>query len=129
MNVNKLLFAVAIALTTSLSAHALTADTSVSFPIGQKNGSFNCTFNGSGTVKFTTDDVKVKGFCAGDPGVTIPGQLERNSGDVQDYYFSISKSASKSGKINVISLDGDIQAITCNPDKGPKKPYPGNKYC
>lgn len=116
--------------TATMAPTAFALDASVDFPIGQKNGNFNCTYDGSGQVHITTDKVKVKGFCAGDPNVPAPGQLQVNSDAIKDYYFSIRKSAQDSGKVTVTALDGDLHAMNCQADKGGKQAYPhGSKYC
>ena len=120
-------FIVALCLASGI---AFAVDTSVDFPIGQKNGSFNCTFDGAGTVRISSDGIKVRGFCAGDPNVTTAGQLQANSDDLKNYYFSIRKSATKSGKANVSALEGDIKGISCTADQSGKQAYPyGSKYC
>ena len=109
---------------------AFALDTTVNFPAGQKNGNFNCTFDGSGQVHITTDQVKVKGFCAGDPNVPAPGQLQVQSDEIKDVYFSIRKSAAQNGKATITAVDGDLKAITCTADTGGKPAYPyGSKYC
>ncbi len=112
------------------SSAAFAVETSVDFPIGQKNGNFNCTFDGTGQIHIVTDQVKVKGYCLGDPNVPVAGQLQTSSDSIKDYYFSVRKSATQSGKVMVSTMDEGVTAITCAADKGSKKAYPyGSKYC
>lgn len=119
-----------IAALSTAAAAAFATDTSINFPIGQKNGTFNCVFDGSGSVIITTDNVKVRGFCPGDPNVPAAGQLHVNSDAIKDYYFAIEKSATQSGKITVAATDGDLKAISCTADQGGKQAYPyGSEYC
>lgn len=108
------------------AAHA--AEVSVDFPVGQKRGTFNCTFDGPGQVNISTDHIKVRGFCAGDPGVTTPGHWQGSGDDIKGYYFSIVKSNTVAGKVTISS--GDIASLNCSSDTGGKAPYPhGSKYC
>lgn len=131
MKLSTLCYTSLFALSATLSVNnAFALDTSVNFPAGQKYGSFSCSYDGSGQVHITTDQVKVKGFCAGDPNVPTAGQLQANSDAIKDYYFSIRKSQAQSGKVTITAIDGDLSAIRCEADKGDKKSYPnGHKYC
>lgn len=132
MRTHAFFLSLSLATALSLSANAAfaTVETSVDFPAGQKNGNFNCTFDGSGQIHVTTDQVKVKGYCVGDPNVPVDGQLQTGSDSVKDYYFSIKKSAAQNGKVNVMAMDEGLKAITCVADKSGKQEYPyGSKYC
>lgn len=105
-------------------------ETSVDFPPGQSRGNFYCTFDGSGQVKYSTTNIKVRGFCAGDPGVSTPGQMQANSDDVKDYYFATDKKTAQAGTITITALDDNIHAIQCALGKGGRNPYPhGSHYC
>lgn len=130
MKLFQLVFITSTALVSLLAAmqaaHAI--ESSVDFPVGQKRGIVNCTFDTPGQVKISSDNVKIRGFCAGDPGVTTPGHWQGSSEDLKDYYLSVVKSGTVAGKVTVAS--DDIASMHCDGASGGKSPYPhGSKYC
>lgn len=126
MKLTQFVFITCTALAATQAAQA--TETSVDFPIGQKHSSFNCIFDTPGQVKIDTDGVKIRGFCAGDPGVSSPGHWQGSSDDLKGYYLSVVKSATTMGKVTISSED--ITTMHCDATSGDKQPYPhGSKYC
>lgn len=102
----------------------------VNFPVGQKNGSFNCTASdASASVSMDTDGLNANGFCTGNPYVTRNGHIAGMPTIIlNQYYFEINKSASREAYVNVNVTSG---TVTCSLGHGDntRNSYGNGSYC
>jgi len=125
MKFSRLLITSASAIFACSAVYAAT----VNFPVGQSNGSFNCTLsNPSATVKIDTIQLDLDGACAGSPHVVSNGHLSGvPSSIIQNYYFQITKHLTSAGQVTVTASEGDITCATGHGAKG--NVYGDGRYC
>jgi hypothetical protein len=102
---------------------------SIDFPVGQKNGSFNCTASDPNAfVSIDTYGLNAKGSCAGSPYVTRDGHLVGMPVSVlNDFYFEINKLVTRSGNIEIKVSSGNL---TCSNGRGSRvTSYGAGKFC
>jgi hypothetical protein len=117
------LIATSIIFTTAASAER------VEFPVGQKNGTFHCEASDpTSLLKIDTTSVNINGGCAGSAYVEKPGHLVNVPSTVlTDHYFQIEKNATKRGRVDIKSSNGNV---ICKMGHGSKKAAFGNgEYC
>jgi hypothetical protein len=103
---------------------------SVTWPIGQANGSFSCTGSDtSATVSMDTGQVLATGFCSGAPYVTSDGHIANFPVSwLNTYYFKITKNPGDNGWVDVTPSAGTV--VTCTADSGSGRiAYPYGQYC
>ena len=113
----------------SLAASSSLFAATVDFPVGQSNGTFNCTVsNPAALINIDTKHVDINGGCSGQAYVKADGHLEGvPASTFEGLYFQITKKLEDSGSVELTPSVGEI---TCSSGHGDKKDSYGNgRYC